>query len=147
MSFKMPDPNKAVHVKRNERRTPDGVKSCTTNVKFTGRRDLRLFRDEQQGKAPEWTYDGRCYRPIGKWIDTDIRGEYVTNNTHKENVVNEKDLLEQQLLDQIVHDDNMYNAWRKYSHLFRDELPLYPGSAIRNANIKQMQEFIAGYTG
>ena len=79
----MPNPNMAVKVKRNARRTPDGVKSCTTNVKFTSRRDLRLFRDEQQGKAPEWTYDGRCYRPVGTWIDTGISGEYVTNNTHK----------------------------------------------------------------
>lgn len=82
MSFKMPDPNKAVHVKRGARSTPDGVKSCTTNVFFTSRRDLRLFRDEQQGKRPEWTYDGRCYRPVGRWRKA-TGGEYVTNNTHK----------------------------------------------------------------
>lgn len=141
MKYKMPNPDKAVTVTRNARRTPDGVKSCTTNVSGLSRRELRLFRDEWSGKAPLWTYSGKCFRPVGRWRDTKAGGEYVTNNT-QENNMNEKDVIEQKLLDEIVNDDELYNKWRVFRRDNAHRYPSHPGSAIRDANIEVMQEFL-----
>lgn len=80
MNTNRPNPSKAIHVSRKARRTPKGVSVCTTNVGHMTSRELRLLRDEIDGKAPEWTYDGVCYRPTGGWRDTEAQGEYVTRN-------------------------------------------------------------------
>lgn len=83
MNMNRPDSSKAVHVSRKARRTPKGVLSCTTNVKSMSPGELRLLRDEIDGKAPEWTYDGVCFRPTGRWSDTKVKGEYVTRNNQE----------------------------------------------------------------
>ena len=78
-----PNPDKAVHVKRGARRTPKGVKSCTTNVRHMAARELRIFQAELDGKRPEWTYTGICFRPTGRWHDTKSGGEFVTPNVQE----------------------------------------------------------------
>lgn len=76
----IPDPSNAITLPRRARWLPKGVSVCRTNVPKMSGRELRLLRDEMSGKAPEWTWDGKCFRPTGRWHDTEASGEYVTAN-------------------------------------------------------------------
>ena len=42
----------------------------------------------------------------------------------------------------LFNDDDLYNRWRKYQNAHRHEIPLYPGSAIERAAVKQMKDFL-----
>ena len=79
----IPDPSNVITLPRRARKLPKGVGACRTNVPKMSSRELRLLRDEVSGKAPEWTHDGKCFRPVGKWQDTNAGGEYVTANVQK----------------------------------------------------------------
>ena len=57
--------------------------------------------------------------------------------------MNEKDREYEKLLDIIISDDELYLDWRVYQRDNRDRIPLYPGSAIRNAGITLMKEFLS----
>ena len=79
-----PKPSKAIKVKRYERYTPKGVSSCTrTIVSELNAREKRNFEEEWSGKRPEWTWDGKCFRPTGRWHDTHAGGTYVTENVQE----------------------------------------------------------------
>jgi len=79
----MPNPNNAITVKRGCRYAPKGVKVCETNVRHMTARELRIFQAELDGERPEWTYTGICFRPTGRWHDTNAGGEYVTANVQE----------------------------------------------------------------
>ena len=55
--------------------------------------------------------------------------------------MNEKD-REQERLENIVLTHYFY-AWNKFRRENRHRIPLYPGSAIRDASIELMKEFLA----
>jgi hypothetical protein len=78
-----PNPDKAVKVRRGSRYAPKGVKVCATNIRRMTVRELRIFQAELDGKPPEWTYSGKCFRPTGRWHDTNAGGEYVTANAQE----------------------------------------------------------------
>lgn len=56
--------------------------------------------------------------------------------------MNEKD-REQEILENIVLSEKHLRDWLKFSRKNRHRIPLYPGSAIRDASIELMKEFLA----
>lgn len=45
----------------------------------------------------------------------------------------------------VSGDECMFYAWRRYSHIHRNDIPLHNGSAIQRAANAQMREFIIWY--